>query len=147
MMIQDQCNMERKLIVNRIKTPDGTILTSRHRHDYVTYKDANGLDYMLDGGNEYQRYIIQESAPFENLSLYTDSPFEEIRKEFCRGGRGKDGRQPLTWVPIANMSNSWLTACIPYNIERGFNESISTEMYRKELEYRKEHNIFIEDES
>lgn len=31
--------MEKILLVNRIKTPDGTIIQSKHRHDYVTYID------------------------------------------------------------------------------------------------------------
>ena len=42
----------RELVYNAIQTPDGTILRSRHRHDYVTHKDANGKTYMLDGGDE-----------------------------------------------------------------------------------------------
>lgn len=138
--------MERKLIVSQIRTPDGTILRSNHRHDYVTHTDANGLKYMLDGGTDYQRYIIQEDAPFEDISIYSDSPFEEIRKYYCRGGRGKNNDKPLKWVPISEMSNSWLEACIPYNIERGFDASFATSMYRKELEFREANNIFITDE-
>lgn len=39
--------MERKLLVNRIQTPDGTILTSKSVHDYVTHTDANGEEYIL----------------------------------------------------------------------------------------------------
>ena len=38
------------ILSNRLKTPDGTILESLHRHDYVTHTDANGKEYMLDGG-------------------------------------------------------------------------------------------------
>ena len=26
------------------------IIRSRHRHDYVTHTDANGKEYMVDGG-------------------------------------------------------------------------------------------------
>ena len=46
--------MEKKLILSRIRTPDGTILTSYHQHDYVTHTDKNGETYMLDGGSEYR---------------------------------------------------------------------------------------------
>lgn len=137
--------MERRIILNRIKTPDGTILTSRHVHDYVTYVDKNGLEYMVDGGNDYLRRNVHEEAPYEELSIYSDAPFEVLREHYCRGGRGKDGKQPLTWVPISKMSDEWLRACIPYNAERGFAGGFASQMYQKELDYRKEHGISITD--
>ena len=37
------------LIANRIQTPDGTILWSRHRHDYLEYQDDNGETFELIG--------------------------------------------------------------------------------------------------
>ena len=43
------------ILSNRMRTPDGTILESKHRHDYVTHLDANGREYMLDGGLDYVR--------------------------------------------------------------------------------------------
>jgi len=135
---------DRRLIVSRIQTPDGTILTSYHRHDYVIHLDKNGEEYMLDGGNDYQRRSVNK-VPATDLSVYSDAPFEVIREVFCRGGRGKDGKQPLTWVPMSKMSNSWLEACIVYNEERGMGESFASQMYEKELDYRKENNIVIED--
>jgi hypothetical protein len=135
----------KRIILNQIKTPDGTILRSMHRHDYVTHTDANGLEYMVDGGSEYLRRTVHESAPYEELTIYEDSPYEVIRENFHRGGRGKDGRQPLTWVPMSKMSDSWLKACIIYNEERGLGDSCANEFYQKELEYRKEKGISIED--
>ena len=45
----------RKILSNRMRTPDGTVLESKHRHDYVAYLDANGKEYMLDGGLAYVR--------------------------------------------------------------------------------------------
>ena len=125
-----------KYLANRIRTPDGTILESMHRHDYVTYTDANGLEYMVDGGSEYLRRTVHESAPYEELSVYEDAPFEEIREAFHRGGRGKDGTEPLTWVPMSKMSDEWLLACITYNEDRGLGESFANEMYKKELMHR-----------
>lgn len=159
---------ERKIILNQIKTPDGTILKSIHRHDYVTHTDKNGLEYMVDGGSEYLRRSVNKTKltfflkikivllkligrawndPLEytELSIYSDSPFEEIREVFHRGGRGKDGTEPLTWVPMSNMSNSWLLACITYNEERRMGESFANEMYKKELMYRQEKGIELVD--
>lgn len=41
--------MEKKLLVSRIQTPDGTMVTSIHRHDYQVYKDTvDGYEYMLE---------------------------------------------------------------------------------------------------
>lgn len=137
--------MEKVIILNQIKTPDGTILRSMHRHDYVTYTDANGLKYMVDGGCDYLRRIRHDDAPYEELTVYSDAPFEAIRESFHRGGRGKDGRQPLTWVPMSKMSDSWLLACIQYNEERGQEDCFANEMYKAELKYRQEKGIFIED--
>jgi hypothetical protein len=139
---------EPKIILNQIRTPDGTIIRSMHRHDYVTHKDKNGLEYMVDGGSDYLRRNFHEEAPYEELSVYDNAPFEVIRQSFHRGGRGKDGKQPLTWVPISEMSDAWLQACIDYNIERGYDKydgGYSNSLYEKELEYRKEQGIFIED--
>jgi hypothetical protein len=137
--------MEKRIILNQIKTPDGTILKSMHRHDYATYTDANGLEYMVDGGSEYLRRTVHESAPYEELSVYEDAPFEVIRESFHRGGRGKDGLQPLTWTPMSQMSDAWLQACILYNEERGQGDSFATEMYKAELNYRAQNGIFIKD--
>lgn len=136
---------EPKLIANMIQTPDGTILRSYHRHDCVFHKDKNGLEYMVDGGNDYQRVIVHAEQPHKDLSIYSDAPFETVREYYCRGGRGKDGTQPLTWVPMSKMSDEWLKACIVYNEERSL-VGFANQMYTKELEYRKEHNITIADE-
>ena len=135
----------KRIVLNQIKTPDGTIIRSMHRHDYVTHKDKNGLEYMVDGGTAYLRRTVHESAPFEELTIYEDDPFEIIRENFHRGGRGKDGTEPLTWVPMSEMSDAWLHACILYNNERGLSDSLANDLYKKELRYRQEKGIFIED--
>ncbi len=136
--------MEKRLILSQIQTPDGTILRSMHVHDYVTHLDKNGELYMLDGGNEYQRYSINDE-PFKNLSIWSDAPYEVIRENFHRGGRGKNGDQPLTWVPMSKMSNNWLKACVEYNDERGMGKSFTNYLYNKEIRYRQRMGINIED--
>ena len=136
---------DKQIILNQIKTPDGTILKSMHRHDYVTYTDKNGLVYMVDGGNEYLRRNVNEEAPHEELTIYADAPFEIIRENFHRGGRGKDGTEPLTWVPMSKMSDEWLLACITYNKKLGLDESTANDIYKKELKYRQAQGISIAD--
>ena len=77
-------NKDRTLLVSRIKTPDGTILISKHRHDYVCHTDKNGEYYFLDGGTDYIRTSVNE-VEAEPLHLLSDSPFEEIRKNLYWG--------------------------------------------------------------
>jgi hypothetical protein len=103
---------EERIVSNRIRTPDGTILESMHRHDYRTYVDANGLEYMVDGGLDYLRRNVHENAPAEELSVYADAPHVEIREAFKWGTRGKDGRQPLTYVPLKDLTTDHIQAIL-----------------------------------
>lgn len=135
---------ERQIVLNRIITPDGTVMESNHVHDYKEYTDTNGDVYVIDGGNDYLRRSVN-TVPYTEWSVYSDAPYETLRYAVKRGGRGKDGTEPLKWVPLAIMSNKWLENCIDYNAERGMDDSFSSEMYRKELEYREKFNIYIGD--
>ena len=131
----------KRIVYNAIRTPDGTVIESTDRHDYVTHIDANGKEYMVDGGHEYLRRNMVTDQ--EELSLYETDPFEEIRKDHKRGGRGVDGTEPLKWVPLYKMNNEWLRACVSYNDDRGLGSSLSTDLYKQELAYRVTHNINI----
>ena len=141
--------MERRLLVNRIQTPDGTILTSKFRHDFVSYIDENGDMYYVDGGTDYQR-TSENKEPAKNLCLYSDDPFEEIRKYFTRGTFDEEGNR--IWKPLCELSNKHLTNIISYNLGLFEEGRISkrqcdeyNELMTKELDYRKEHDIYIED--
>ena len=136
----------RQIVSNRIKTPDGTILTSYHRHDYVTHIDANGETYMLDGGNNYQRTSVN-IEPYKDLSIWSDAPYEIIRENFHRGGRGKNGDEPLKWVPLSKMSDEWVKNCIEYNDKLGMSKSYANYLYCKELKYRQRMGIKIEEKN
>ena len=135
---------EPRLILSKIQTPDGTILTSHHRHDYVTHTDINGETYMLDGGNDYQRTSVNKES-FKDLSIWSDAPYEIIRENFHRGGRGKNGDEPLEWVPLSEMSDEWVKNCIEYNDNLGMGKSYANYLYCKELRYRQRMGIKIED--
>ena len=107
---------EARIVSNRIRTPDGTILESRHRHDYVTYVDKNGKEYMVDGGLEYLRRNVHDDAPYEELSVYDDAPYALIREVFKWGTRGKGGRQPLTFVPLKDLTTEHIEAILETQI-------------------------------
>lgn len=119
---------EPKLLANRIITPDGTLMQSYHRHDYKTYIDDNGREYMVDGGLEYQRCNIHDDAPYTDACVYDIDPHEVIRDAFCWGTRGKDGRQPVQYKPISQLSNAHIDAIIetqhhiPPHIRKAFED-------------------------
>lgn len=124
----------KKIILNSIKTPDGTILISHHVHDYKSYKDKNGEIYRIDGGHEYLRRSTNK-VPATEMSIYEDAPFEVIRENYYRGTFGEDGHRK--WIPMSEMSKEHLENCIKYNEVRGYGNGFANEMYRKELTYRK----------
>jgi len=103
---------EPRIVCNRIRTPDGTILESMHRHDYKTYVDTNGLEYMVDGGLDYTRRNVHDEAPYTELSVYSDSPHDVIREVFKWGTRGKDGKQPLKYVPLKDLTTEHIEAIL-----------------------------------
>ena len=41
-------------------------------------------------------------------------PHSIVRLYATRGGRGEDGKQPLTWVRICDMNDDWLQAVLDY---------------------------------
>lgn len=102
----------KQIISNKIRTPDGTILESFHRHDYKTYVDKNGLEYMVDGGLDYLRRNVHDQAPYEELSVSADCPFETFREEMKWGTRGKDGKQPLKYVPLKKLTVEHIQAIL-----------------------------------
>ena len=126
--------MSRNIILNRIKTPDGTILTSYHRHDYKTYTDDNGETYMVDGGNVYLRRNMN-NEPYTELSVYDDAPFAVIRQFLHWGTRGPEGNQPLKWKPLKDLDTDHIRAIL-VNI-RGLSDRYRNYM-EKELSLRGE---------
>lgn len=85
---------ERKLIANRWIAPDGMILQSKYRHDFVTYGD-----YSVDGGLDYCRF----SAGLEDFCVYSNDPHEIKRKAFKWCTYGKDGESQPMWITPAEM--------------------------------------------
>jgi hypothetical protein len=137
-----KANNERFLLVNSIQTPDGTVLVSRHVHDYVCHEDSvTGTRYCIDGGNQYLRWSTL-GGDYKDLSVYSDDPHEKIRAGVERGGRGINGDEPLTYVTLDKINDDWLKAIIKYEEEfRPANGYIP--IYKAEVEYRVKHNITV----
>ena len=121
------------LIYNAIQTPDGTILESRTRHDANSHTDANGKRYMVDGGLDY----THTSAHGDEVSLcvYLADGHEKVREVLKWGTYGKEGRQPLTYVLIKDMSTNHIEACLKNC--RGIYRQV-TQAFKDELKYRKD---------
>jgi hypothetical protein len=100
------------ILANRIQTPDGTILQSFHRHDYKTHFDLVAQEeYMVDGGISYIRRS-QNMIPAKDLTVYDNDPHEVIREAFCWGTRGKGGKQPLVFKPLALLDTDHIQAIL-----------------------------------
>jgi len=122
-----------KILSNRIRTPDGTILESKHRHDYVTHTDANGKEYMLDGGCDYVR--CSANGDEEMLTVTSEDSHEARRLAVKWGTYGKNGDETLVHVKIADMSTQHLQACL--DTQKTMHPALRKVM-QDEVEYRNE---------
>ena len=121
------------IVLNRIQTPDGTILTSYHGHDYKTYVDSiDGNEYMVDGG---LNYLKRSMSDYEDLSVYSDDDFEIVRRSFHRYNRKSD-----KYVTLEEMEDEWLENLIIYLEERIASDVFPLDIYLKEQRYRKSKN-------
>jgi hypothetical protein len=125
-----------KLILNAIKTPDGTILMSRYRHDYKIHTDAvSGEIYIVDGGLDYLRRNVNK-IPYEELSVYDDGTHETRRNSLYWGKNfDQDGNQlPETqYIPVKDMSSDHILAIL--NTIKNIS-SLYQETFENELIYR-----------
>ena len=137
-MMEKTVKPEPAIVANRIQTPDGTILQSFNRHDYKTHKDANGHTYMVDGGCDYLRRNMVDKAPYTELSVYSDDPHEMVREAMHWGTRGVDGKSPLKYVALKDMTTDHIQACLDtqYTMHPHFRLAMMGE-----LAYRKEHSL------
>jgi len=103
---------EPKVLVSGMICPDGTVLYSRHRHDYKEHIDTiTGEWMMIDGGVDYLKSSVNEIRA-EYISLTTESDHIEIRQHFGWGSYGKDGTEPLHEILLKNMEDSHIEAVL-----------------------------------
>lgn len=130
--------MNRQLLVNKIKTPDGTILESRYRHDYKEYIDCiSGETYIVDGGYDYLKRSIN-TVPYEEMSVYDDDDFEVIREHFTWGTYGKSGKEKIKYVSLKNLDTDHIHNIISHLGWTGNFLSQTLVLMIKELHYRGE---------
>ena len=131
----DSIVLPRKVYASRIRTPDGTILQSFHRHDYKEYKDTvSGETYIIDGGTDYFRGSINK-VKAEDLTVYVDDPFEVKREVPVWGTYGKNGDKELRWVSVSEMEDAHIEALVNPNmyVARAIKEVLLEEKLRRGL--------------
>lgn len=128
------------ILINSIRTPDGTVLESNHVHDYVSHKDKNGNTYAIDGGKEYLKRVY-DVRDFEELSKDDVGDHLERRK-YLKWGNNYDenmNRLPETnWLAIENMNTGHIQTILNGNYT---NNPLYLETFKNELVYRKENNL------
>lgn len=127
--------MNDQLVYNAIRTPDGTVLESRARHDYKEHTDSVSREtYMVDGGLSYTRRNASHTAPYEELSLYTSDPLDKLREAFEWGSYGVSGYDPVRLIKLKDLTTDHI-----YNILKiqGLPSWVG-DLMNKELTYRGE---------
>lgn len=122
-MLEDQ---KPKLIANRWIAPDGYVLQSKHRHDFVVYGDC-----FVDGGLDYCRI----GGDLEDFCVYSDDPHEAKRKAFKWCTYGKDGKSIPKWITPAQMEEDHIWAILKTQGE-SLPEHIY-DMFLDEIKFRK----------
>ena len=130
--------MTRQIIYSAWKTPDGTILQSKHRHDYQEHYDSVSKEwYILDGGSDYIRCSVNE-VPAENLTVYSDDLHEKIREVFIWKSYGRNGEIPEgVFTVLKDLTSEHIENII--RTQTHLPEYI-LEVFADELQYRKEHS-------
>ena len=67
------------IVFRAMKTPDGTIIQSKHRHDFVGHEDKNGNFYAIDGGLDYCRITAMDTN-YKIVQVEDSEPFEIVRQ-------------------------------------------------------------------
>jgi hypothetical protein len=102
------------ILHNSFMTPDGTILVSRHVHDFKTHLDTvcNG-SYFIDGGRQYiRRGWDTHCPPPIDLSAHVSDEHEVIRRRVEWGTYGPSGDKPLRYVKLYDMDRDHIQAIL-----------------------------------
>lgn len=152
-----------EVVINKIKTPDGTILISRSVHGFIQHQDKQMNEFFAAyGGFDYLQRIGPKRTKggdgWEELSVSTHDPFVKIRENLEWGvNTTKDGDVlPKTiWTKLCDLSNDHIATIIekvfsPYEKTEANNPlSRTSKMYLKmmrlELVWREHYGIEIPD--
>lgn len=129
------------IIYRHLQTPDGTILISRHRHDFLSYKDKNDKVYLLDGGVSSGYYRSSVNGDEKFFEVTSDDKFEVIREYFERWNRHSH-----EYVKLKNISDTWLQNIIDWFIDNNYQNHYTFRLFVEEKLYRAENEISVSDQ-
>lgn len=125
---------EPKLLVNQAKCLIcNDIIQSKYTHDYVTCSCGN---LSVDGGISYaKRGIANGTESYEDLCLYSTDLHNKLRKYFCWGTYGKDGKSPLKYIPLQDLTIPHIKAIL--ETQKHISQEVH-DLLVNELQYRKD---------
>lgn len=125
---------DKQVLVNQWKTPDGTILRSRYRHEAVFHTDAiTHKTYMVDGGSAYTR-ISGDPEELIWCGCYVDDSIEVIRECFEWGSYGVNGDQPKRYILLKDMTAEHIQNIL--KTQRHIFGTPIEDVFKMELQYR-----------
>jgi hypothetical protein len=132
-------------VANRSRCKEcNTVLISKHRHDMVGCKCPDESRLWIDGGLDYKRVVgnIKNHLP---MGVDSKAHHDILRGCIVRGGYGKDGKGEYVSTLMSEMSDAYLDNLIKYMEEDDGYRNKYYPMYLAEKDYRKQHNIKIEE--
>lgn len=144
-MQEPSFNYRPYIIYNAIRTPDGTVLECKHRHDFKTHLDkVTGETYMNDGLGYYIRRSVNH-IPADDLCVTTQDPFEIQRTIKFWKSYGKEGEYYPDGVVLAlqDMSDDHIAAIL--ETQKQIDDSAVEGMFHNEVLFRKTFGISVKD--
>ena len=126
-----------QMVYSALRCPDGTLLVSRHTHNYMAHEQEDGRYYALDGGLDYRR-VISPDHKHEDIALTVSSPHKEVREVFTWGNwLDKDGAKlpKIRYILLKDITLDHLNALIDYTKE-GYPWYINL-LFLREKQWRK----------
>jgi len=125
-----------KVIFSALVTPDGTMIRSVHRHDFVRHQDQNGEEYFLDGGCDYVRTSVNKEKA-EYLTITMDDDISVARKLLTWGTYGIAGDEPLHYIKLMDMEIGHIQTLLNPDMKISIGPGLKFFM-EEELNYRKD---------
>jgi hypothetical protein len=127
---------EKRLILNQVKCNIcNDIITSKHRHDYVSCTCGN---VHCDGGLDYAKRSFK-TPDFTDMSICADEDdIALIREHLTWQSYGKMGNEPAKDILLKDLTTEHISNILSTqsHVKGKFMEKV----FIMELEYRKEHD-------